>query len=51
MPLDEWGIRKMSNKELIAILRNPITCEDVDTIATKEALARILNILGDIRGL
>jgi hypothetical protein len=42
---DDWNIRKMSNEELIKLLQNPLTCEDVDKIAIKETLARILNIL------
>lgn len=45
MTKDEWGIRKMSDEDLIKTLRNPITCQEVEIVSVKEALARILERL------
>ncbi len=51
MTNDDWNIKRLSNKELIELLQNPLTCREVEIVASKEALARILNLLIEIKGI
>lgn len=45
--MDEWGIYKKNNKELIDVLRLPkaLLCEQASLVAIREALARLLERL------
>lgn len=42
MTFDDWNISKMTDEELIKTLRNSLACREVEIVASKEALARIM---------
>lgn len=39
---DSWGIKKSSDEQLIALLRDPLACEGAVVWAMRETLARLI---------